>query len=823
MHHTAQSSENIAMIESLQKSGLLDDLPSEDLELCNQYKLDLSLPKDHRRLSDTQARRLSDILSRRISMTFGKSLANDLNVSTNQNEIRSYGNDFVGSRRNSMIFESPHGSLNFNMDMTGNDALGFDGLFNNNTTLDHLRRRSSMTSLGSLFPYDFREHMNSFPRNPSLPSVHDNNAFSHVGGNDNLGTSMKLNEQEKKLQTLLTTARYGISTNDVNIPYTSGNELGIIRGSNQVGTIEGQSSHENEIIAIEKQRHLRKMSLLATMDAIKNKTIINSGVANSLPQRINSLDLIGASPFMPRDSIGHLFSELIPSGSNNVKPDNVDQIARLSSIGNNSGANRSLSILGDTAAAVFDRSFQSNISNNAARKSSLALLSDTAMATSEAGSRNKPTNSSMFRTESISMPITDNSSSLEDLQSNCQAPVAVTDSRCTKRKVSLVPFDTSNKDKILVDENKHNIGSHKADGSKPGIDHNLGCLQTHLQSILNLRARANLSCTLADSANASSPINMAFRNSYHSADLVQKAMLEVKSNFIPLNNDTRANNTGTLMNENNIAFRNKFQSKPIENSIHTNLGKSEKYLYVKKGKGKLKKKKKNLKKKQNTTSIESKEKQSEVKRKNIKSELFSSQEQGKLPGGENVSALSFNPLKDNIAFYQSPPPINSSKLQIFHRVMKESQLSQSSIQSWDKKMGLKRSHSSTMTRTSQSRKQLRQLFGARDFLSADKIQKRDDNHIASRETIQSNENGISNSLGFDLINGKEMSVSNIGSDNTAEQCALPMKKRTKKNDKHDGINIENLTEKCIDPSNSKSKNGYINELSGIVIHEKKSD
>merc|ERR1712038_1447976 len=42
--------------------------------------------------------------------------------------------------------------------------------------------------------------------------------------------------------------------------------------------------------------------------------------------------------------------------------------------------------------------------------------------------------------------------------------------------------------------------------------------------------------------------------------------------------------------------------------------------------------------------------------------------------------------------------------------MQQSQLSQKSIQSWDKKMGLKRSHSSTMTKTHRSRKQLRELF-----------------------------------------------------------------------------------------------------------------
>lgn len=46
----------------------------------------------------------------------------------------------------------------------------------------------------------------------------------------------------------------------------------------------------------------------------------------------------------------------------------------------------------------------------------------------------------------------------------------------------------------------------------------------------------------------------------------------------------------------------------------------------------------------------------------------------------------------------------------FQCTMTASQKSQQDIQSWDKKMGLKRSHSSTMTKTTQSRNKLRKLF-----------------------------------------------------------------------------------------------------------------
>jgi hypothetical protein len=56
------------------------------------------------------------------------------------------------------------------------------------------------------------------------------------------------------------------------------------------------------------------------------------------------------------------------------------------------------------------------------------------------------------------------------------------------------------------------------------------------------------------------------------------------------------------------------------------------------------------------------------------------------------------------------PVINPERLKAFTETMEKSQVSQVSIQAWDKKMGLKRSHSATMTKTTRSRKALRELF-----------------------------------------------------------------------------------------------------------------
>ncbi len=57
-----------------------------------------------------------------------------------------------------------------------------------------------------------------------------------------------------------------------------------------------------------------------------------------------------------------------------------------------------------------------------------------------------------------------------------------------------------------------------------------------------------------------------------------------------------------------------------------------------------------------------------------------------------------------------PPSIGSDAIESFQSTMDKSQKSQQDIQSWDKKMGLKRSHSATMTKTTRSRKQLKKFF-----------------------------------------------------------------------------------------------------------------
>jgi hypothetical protein len=56
------------------------------------------------------------------------------------------------------------------------------------------------------------------------------------------------------------------------------------------------------------------------------------------------------------------------------------------------------------------------------------------------------------------------------------------------------------------------------------------------------------------------------------------------------------------------------------------------------------------------------------------------------------------------------PFIQPERVKAFTEMMEKSQDSQVSIQAWDRKMGLKRSHSATMTKTTRSRKALRELF-----------------------------------------------------------------------------------------------------------------
>jgi len=61
---------------------------------------------------------------------------------------------------------------------------------------------------------------------------------------------------------------------------------------------------------------------------------------------------------------------------------------------------------------------------------------------------------------------------------------------------------------------------------------------------------------------------------------------------------------------------------------------------------------------------------------------------------------------------QSPPVLKNSEplIKDFSKSIQNSQKSQKNIQSWDKKMGLKRSHSATMTKTTQSRNQIKKFL-----------------------------------------------------------------------------------------------------------------
>jgi hypothetical protein len=73
-----------------------------------------------------------------------------------------------------------------------------------------------------------------------------------------------------------------------------------------------------------------------------------------------------------------------------------------------------------------------------------------------------------------------------------------------------------------------------------------------------------------------------------------------------------------------------------------------------------------------------------------------------------MQASSNEMIDSELAQQQVSPFLNA--VDSLQQRMQKSQLSQKSIQTWDKKMGLKRSHSSTMTKTHRSRKQLKELF-----------------------------------------------------------------------------------------------------------------
>merc|ERR1719384_2145293 len=68
--------------------------------------------------------------------------------------------------------------------------------------------------------------------------------------------------------------------------------------------------------------------------------------------------------------------------------------------------------------------------------------------------------------------------------------------------------------------------------------------------------------------------------------------------------------------------------------------------------------------------------------------------------------------------------------------MQKSQQSQKNIQSWDKKMGLKRSHSSTMTKTHRSRKQLRELFEIQKKMLESKVNNMDGIHHRTQTNFE---------------------------------------------------------------------------------------
>lgn len=73
-----------------------------------------------------------------------------------------------------------------------------------------------------------------------------------------------------------------------------------------------------------------------------------------------------------------------------------------------------------------------------------------------------------------------------------------------------------------------------------------------------------------------------------------------------------------------------------------------------------------------------------------------------IPNHNEASILSRLPMP------QSPRNLS---MEVFHQSMQNSEISQRNIQSWDRKMGLKKSHCSTMTKTTQSRKRLKFFFG----------------------------------------------------------------------------------------------------------------
>eukprot|EP00553_Chaetoceros_curvisetus_P008568 CAMPEP_0204614098 /NCGR_PEP_ID=MMETSP0717-20131115/1917_1 /ASSEMBLY_ACC=CAM_ASM_000666 /TAXON_ID=230516 /ORGANISM="Chaetoceros curvisetus" /LENGTH=567 /DNA_ID=CAMNT_0051626691 /DNA_START=123 /DNA_END=1826 /DNA_ORIENTATION=+ len=132
---------------------------------------------------------------------------------------------------------------------------------------------------------------------------------------------------------------------------------------------------------------------------------------------------------------------------------------------------------------------------------------------------------------------------------------------------------------------------------------------------------------------------------------------------------------------------------------------------------------------QNQPSSLSLQKQAELEEKEqqlqyqLQGQLQMEQIQNMMHGSKNNNSMMTSPnmspqrppkrlstLEEDLSEPIIPPSIGSDAIESFQSTMDKSQKSQQDIQSWDKKMGLKRSHSATMTKTTRSRKQLKNFF-----------------------------------------------------------------------------------------------------------------
>jgi hypothetical protein len=85
------------------------------------------------------------------------------------------------------------------------------------------------------------------------------------------------------------------------------------------------------------------------------------------------------------------------------------------------------------------------------------------------------------------------------------------------------------------------------------------------------------------------------------------------------------------------------------------------------------------------------------------------------------------------------PPFTDGQMDSFQTSMEKSTKTQKDIQGWDKKMGLKRSHSATMTKTTRTRKSLKKILDKhRNILKEIEIT---DNHIPEEKLKEESEKG----------------------------------------------------------------------------------